>query len=52
MVRFVQAEAGLQHTVIYTDDLGKYFRFSQGTWSWRNHNPGNIVSGTVSKRNN
>jgi hypothetical protein len=51
MPRFVKAEAGLHHTVIYTDDSGKYFRFSEGTWSWRNHNPGNIVPGEISKRN-
>lgn len=51
MTRFIKAEAGLHHTVIYTDELGKYFRFSEGTWSWRNHNTGNIVSGKISKRN-
>lgn len=51
MTCFIKAEAGLHHTVIYTDKLGRHFRFSGGTWSWRNHNAGNIVPGKVSKRN-
>jgi len=52
MARYVKAQLGLHHSVIYADDTGKYFRFSGGTWTWRNHNPGNLVSGKVSKRNN
>lgn len=50
MSRFVKAEQGLNHTVIYTDESGRFFRFSGGSWTWRNHNPGNLVPGKVSKR--
>lgn len=28
--------------MIYTDIDGRHFRFSGGTWAWRNHNPGNL----------
>lgn len=49
---FIKAASGLYHSVIYTDDSGKHFRFSGGTWAWRNHNPGNIRPGKVSNRNN
>lgn len=52
MPRFIKAELGLNHSVIYTDDSGRYFRFSDGTWAWRNHNPGNLFPGLVSKRHN
>lgn len=50
MSRFIKAKQGLKHAVIYTDDAGKHFRFSSGTWTWRNHNPGNLRPGYVSKR--
>lgn len=50
MARFIKAEA-VGHSVIYTDDNGKYFRFSGGTWAWRNHNPGNVHPGDVSRMN-
>lgn len=50
MSRYIKAERGLNHSIIYTDDLGRYFRFSGGTWAWRNHNPGNLVPGDVSSR--
>lgn len=45
MPHYMEAELGLNHSVIYLDDSGKYFRFSEGTWAWRNHNPGNLVPG-------
>lgn len=51
MARFVRADAGPEHGVIYTDDTGKRFHFAGGARSWRNHNPGNLVPGEVSKRN-
>jgi len=51
MSNFIKAEQGLYHAVIYSDKSGKYFRFSGGTWAWRNHNPGNIRPGKISKRN-
>ncbi len=51
MPNYVKAEQGLNHSVIYTDNFGNRYRFSGGTWVWRNHNPGNIKSGSVSKRN-
>ena len=52
MSRYVKAELALKHTIIYTDEDGKYFRFSGGTWAWRNHNPGNLVPGSISARHN
>lgn len=52
MSRFIKAEQALNHTIIYTDDSGRHFRFSGGTWAWRNHNPGNLNPGKVSNRNN
>ena len=47
MSRFIKAEQGLYHSVIYTDTEGRQFRFSKGTWTWRNHNPGNARVGSV-----
>ena len=52
MPRYVKAESALNHTIIYSDDSGRFFRFSDGTWAWRNHNPGNLVPGDVSSRHN
>lgn len=52
MPKYIKAELAINHTVIYSDDSGKYFRFSGGTWAWRNHNPGNLVPGKVSARHN
>jgi len=48
----VKAELALNHTIIYTDEDGRYFRFSGGTWTWRNHNPGNLFPANVSARHN
>lgn len=45
MRRFVKAVSGMHYTVIYTDTDGRHFRFSGGTWTWRNHNPGNVRPG-------
>ena len=50
MARLIKAEAGMKHSVIYTDELGKHFRYSGGTWTWRNNNPGNVWSGNISKK--
>jgi hypothetical protein len=52
MSHYIKAEPGTDHTIIYTDESGRYFRFSGGTWAWRNHNPGNLVPGHVSARHN
>ena len=52
MKQFVDAFPGVKHTVIYTDLDGKHFRFSGGTWAWRNHNPGNLRPGKISRRHN
>lgn len=52
MSRFIKAQLGPGHCVIYAEDSGKFYRFSGGTWTWRNHNPGNLVPGNVSKRHN
>ena len=49
MSRFIKAVEGMGHSVIYTDDSGNYFRFYGGTWAWRNHNPGNVSPGKISK---
>lgn len=50
-MRFIKAEPGPKNTVIYHTDDGKKFEYSGGNWAWRNHNPGNLVPGVVSKRN-
>ncbi len=50
MSRFIKAVQGAFHSIVYTDEAGRFFRFSGGTWAWRNHNPGNIVSGSISHR--
>jgi len=52
MTVFVKAEAGLNNSVIYTDNTGKRFLFSGGTRAWRNHNPGNLRPGSISRRHN
>src|SRR3990167_5669948 len=52
MKRFVKAVGGMHHTTIYTDTDGRHFRFSGGTWTWRNHNPGNVYAGPISARHN
>ncbi|HLD16605.1 MAG TPA: hypothetical protein VJB02_02705 [Coxiellaceae bacterium] len=52
MPYFVKGEAGLNHSIIYTDNTERYFRYSGGTWAWRDHNPGNLVPGSVSARHN
>ena len=51
MPRYTKAEAGPNDSVIYFSDDGKRFQFSGGSRAWRNQNPGNLVSGLVSKRN-
>jgi len=52
MKQFIKAVGGMKHSVIYTDIDGRHFRFYDGTWAWRNHNPGNIDFGHISKRHN
>ncbi len=52
MKRFIKAVGALKHSVIYTDTDGKFFRFSGGTWAWRNHNPGNVWAGKISAKHN
>jgi hypothetical protein len=52
MPRFIRAVQGMGHSVVYTDNSGKYFRFYGGTWAWRNHNPGNVYPGKISKMHN
>ena len=51
MGKYISAAQGLNNTVIYTDASGKHFKFSGGTWTWRNNNPGNLAPGDVSRRN-
>jgi len=52
MISYIKAEQGLQHSVIYTTNDGRYFRYSKGKRTWRNNNPGNLVSGDISKKHN
>ncbi len=52
MKRFIKAVCAMHHTVIYTDTDGRHFRFYDGTWAWRNHNPGNVYPGKISKKHN
>lgn len=49
--KFIKADPGPNNTVVYQTDDGKLFEYSGGNWTWRNHNPGNLVPGLVSKRN-
>ena len=51
MSQYVSARQGRKNTVIYTDDKGVEWSFSGGDRTWRNNNPGNLVPGSVSKRN-
>jgi len=52
MSRFVKAIPGPKNSVIYIDESGQQSQFSGGTRTWRNQNPGNLVPGGVSRRNN
>src|SRR3989338_4941005 len=52
MKPFVKAVSGKNHTVIYTDTDGRHFRFSGGTWAWRNHNPVNLYPDGISAKHN
>jgi hypothetical protein len=51
MTRFVEAFAGPGTSVIYVDDNGSHVIYSDGSRTWRNNNPGNLRTGTVSRRN-
>lgn len=51
MLHFIKAEQSAHNSVIYTDDTGKHFRYINGTWTWRNHNSGNLVPGDISRKN-
>ena len=50
MGRYVRAEDGKGITVVYTDEFGGKHLFSGGTRTWRNHNPGNVRPGEISKK--
>jgi hypothetical protein len=52
MKQFVKAVGGKNHSVIYTDTDGRHFRFFDGTWAWRNHNPGNVRPGYYANLHN
>ena len=51
MSKFVKAVAGPRNSVVYTDEEGNQFKASGGARSLRNNNPGNLVTGEISKRN-
>lgn len=50
MARYIHAEDGKGISVVYTDEFGEKYVFSGGTRTWRNHNPGNVRPGEVSKK--
>lgn len=50
MKQFIKAVPGKMHSIIYTDIDGRHYRFYGGTWAWRNHNPGNVYAGPISKK--
>lgn len=52
MNKYISAKEGPGISVIYTDSKGNLWKFDNGTRTWRNNNPGNLVPGKVSKRNN
>ena len=47
---YVSAVQGPGYSVIYETTKGEKFLFSGGTWAWRNHNPGNLRPGKISKK--
>ncbi len=49
--KFIKAVQGPNYSVIYIDSAGKKYLFSEGTWAWRNHNPGNVRPGDSSRHN-
>lgn len=49
---FIKAESGPGISVIYYDDQGKKWIADNGSRAWRNSNPGNMVMGAVTLRNN
>lgn len=51
-LKFINAVSGLKNSVIYETEDGRKFCYSGGDRTWRNNNPGNLVPGNVSKRNN
>lgn len=51
MAKYLRAETGNGKSVIYTDSQGKKWKYQGGSRAWRNHNPGNLIAGKVSKRN-
>ncbi|HSW93377.1 MAG TPA: hypothetical protein VLJ15_03370 [Gammaproteobacteria bacterium] len=50
MKQLIRAVGGMKNSVIYTDTEERHFRFSEGTWAWRNHNPGNDLQLRATKR--
>jgi hypothetical protein len=51
MPKYIKARQGPKNSVIYTDSDGNEWIFEGGFIPWRNQNPGDLVSGNVSKRN-
>ena len=51
MSKYIKAVPGPKWSVIYTDRDGKRWKFDEGSRAWRNHNPGDLRPGEVSKRN-
>lgn len=50
--KYVKATQHGKAGVLYETEDGETFLYTGGTWTWRNNNPGNLVPGDVSKRNN
>jgi len=51
MPRYIKAEDGPKKSVSYTDATGTRYLYAEGTRTWRNNNPGNLVPGEISRRN-
>ena len=50
--KFIKATPHGQSGVLYETEDGEKILRTGGTWTWRNNNPGNVVQGSISKKNN
>jgi hypothetical protein len=49
-MRFVRAIQGKKNSVIYFSAKGDRLICRNGTWAWRNNNPGNIIKGLKARK--
>ena len=52
MTKYVKAKPGPHNSVVYTDSYGNQWSYEGGSRTWRNNNPGDVVPGKISTRNN